>query len=330
MRTRRRLVIAGSAALCALAAPLASLAQQPAKMRRIGFLEPGQLESRKHFLDAFRQKLRELGYEEGRNYTIELRFANGRLERLPALASELVQLKMDAIVASTSPAISAARKATKSVPIVMSTVGDPVESGFVASFARPGGNITGRTTQAPELMAKRVQLLKEAVPGLVRVAVFLDTRNTHEVHGLKQATAAARKLGMTLQASEVRVPDDIEPTFSAVVRDRVDGLIVFEGPVNNSYVQRIVDLATKYRLPGIFPFGDFADSGGLMAFGALIIDNYRQAAVYVDKILKGAKPAVLPVEQPTMFELVINLRAAKALGITVPQSVLARADRVIE
>ena len=328
MISRRKLLVALGAG--ALAAPMSSFAQQQGKVWRIGFLEPTPVESHQHLLGAFRQRLRDLGYEEGRNYTIELRFANGKLERLPGLASELVQSKVDVIVAATSPAISAAQKATKTIPIVMSRVGDPVESGFVASFARPGGNITGRTTQAPELMAKRVQLFKEAVPTLASAVVLLDTRNTHEVHGLKQATAAAQKLGIRLQPREVRALEDIEASFSAMVRDRVNGVIVFEGPVTSSHQKRIVDLAAKYLLPGIFPFGDFADSGGLMSFGAAIIDNYRQAAVYVDKILKGAKPSELPVEQPTKFELVINLKTAKALGIKVPQSVLVRADRVIE
>ncbi len=328
MMKRRRLLIASG--LCVLGAPLASFAQQQGKVWRIGVLEPGQLDARRHLVEAFSRRLRELGYEEGRNVAIELRFANGKLESLPALAAELVRLKVDAIVASTTPAIQAAQKATKTIPIVMLTVGDPIDAGFVASFARPGGNITGRTTQAPELMAKRVQLFKEAMPKLTNVAVLWDSRNTHEVHGFKEATAAAQKLGIKLQSLEVRGLEEIEAAFAVMVRERADGLMVFEGAVNNSFRKRIVDLAAKYRLPGIYPFRDFTEGGGLMSFGAMIIDNYRQAAVYVDKIFKGAKPADLPVEQPTKFELVINLKTAKALGLTIPQSVLMRADEVIQ
>jgi len=281
-------------------------------------------------VDALNRRLRELGYEEGRNLSIELRFADGKLESLPALAAELVRLKVDAIVASTTPSIRAAQKATSTIPIVMSTVGDPVEAGFVASFARPGGNITGRTTQAPELMGKRVQLFKEAVPKLTNVAVLLDTRNTHEVHGFKEVTAAAQTLGIKLQSFEVRGLDEIEAAFAAMAVRRADGLMVFENAINNSFRKRIVDLAARYRLPGMYPFRDFAEGGGFMSFGAAIIDNYRQAAVYIDKIFKGAKPANLPVEQPTQFELVINLKTAKALGLTIPPSVIQRADQVIE
>ena len=317
-------------AVSCVLAPLAGEAQQAGKVWRVGVLEPGDLNARAHFVDALNRRLHELGYEEGRNLSIELRFADGKLESLPALAAELVRLKVDAIVASTTPSIRAAQKATSTIPIVMSTVGDPVEAGFVASFARPGGNITGRTTQAPELMGKRVQLFKEAVPKLTNVAVLLDTRNTHEVHGFKEVTAAAQTLGIKLQSFEVRGLDEIEAAFAAMAVRRADGLMVFENAINNSFRKRIVDLAARYRLPGIYPFRDFAEGGGFMSFGAAIIDNYRQAAVYIDKIFKGAKPANLPVEQPTQFELVINLKTAKALGLTIPPSVIQRADQVIE
>jgi len=317
-------------AVSCVLAPLAGEAQQAGKVWRVGVLEPGDLNARAHFVDALNRRLRELGYEEGRNLSIELRFADGKLESLPALAAELVRLKVDAIVASTTPSIRAAQKATSTIPIVMSTVGDPVEAGFVASFARPGGNITGRTTQAPELMGKRVQLFKEAVPKLTNVAVLLDTRNTHEVYGFKEVTAAAQTLGIKLQSFEVRGLDEIEAAFAAMAVRRADGLMVFENAINNSFRKRIVDLAARYRLPGMYPFRDFAEGGGFMSFGAAIIDNYRQAAVYIDKIFKGAKPANLPVEQPTQFELVINLKTAKALGLTIPPSVIQRADQVIE
>jgi putative ABC transport system substrate-binding protein len=311
-------------------APLPAGAQEAGKVWRVGVLEPSELNSRAHLVAALSRRLRELGYEEGRNVAIELRFANGKLESLPELAAELVRLKVDAIVASTTPSIRAAQKATKTIPIVMSTVGDPIEAGFVASFAHPGGNITGRTTQAPELMGKRVQLFKEAVPNLTNVAVLLDTRNTHEIHGFKQVTAAAQQLGIKLQSVEVRGPEEIEAAFVAKGEKRADGLLVFENAINNTFRKRIVDLAAKYRLPGIYPFRDFTEGGGLMSFGASIIDNYRQAAVYLDKIFRGAKPANLPVEQPTQFELVINLKTAKALGLTIPQTILLQADQVIE
>ena len=317
-------------AVSCVLAPLAGEAQQAGKVWRVGVLEPSDLNARAHLVDALNRRLRELGYEEGRNLSIELRFADGKLESLPALAAELVRLKVDAIVASTTPIIRAAQKATSTIPIVMSTVGDPVEAGFVASFARPEGNITGRTTQAPELMGKRVQLFKEAVPKLTNVAVLLDTRNTHEVHGFKEVTAAAQTLGIKLQSFEVRGLDEIEAAFAAMAVRRADGLMVFENAINNSFRKRIVDLAARYRLPGMYPFRDFAEGGGFMSFGAAIIDNYRQAAVYIDKIFKGAKPANLPVEQPTQFELVINLKTAKALGLTIPPSVIQRADQVIE
>jgi putative ABC transport system substrate-binding protein len=326
-QVRRRQFLIASGAL--LAAPLIR-AQQQAKVWRIALLEPSQQDARAHLVKAFIQRLQELGYEEGRNSAIEMRFANGNLEKLPALASELVRLKVDVIVASTTPSINAARKATKAIPIVMATVGDPVEAGFVASFARPGGNITGLTTQAPELMAKRVQLIKQAVPKLTRLAVLWDSRNTHEVQGFKEATAAGRKLGISLQPLDVRGQEEIEVAFATMARGRANGLMVFENAINNSARTHIVDLAKKYRLPGIYPFRDFAEDGGFMSYGAMIIDNYRQAAVYVDKILRGAKAADLPVQQPTKFELIINRKAGKVLGLSIPQSLLISADEVIE
>ena len=310
--------------------PLSAEAQPAGKVWRVGVLEPGEPSARAHLIEALSRRLRELGYEEGRNLAIELRFANGRLESLPSLAAELVRLKVDAIVASTTPSIRAAQRATNTIPIVMSTVGDPIEAGFVVSFARPGGNITGRTTRAPELMGKRVQLFKEAVPTLTSVAVLLDTRNAHEVHGFKEVTAAAQKVGIKPQSFEVRGPEEIDAAFATIALTRGSGLIVFESAINNSFPTRIVDLATKHHLPGIYPFRDFAESGGLMSFGAKIVDNYRQAAVYLDKIFKGVKAADLPVEQPTEFELVVNLKAAKALGLTIPQPFLLRADQVME
>jgi ABC-type uncharacterized transport system substrate-binding protein len=277
--------------LSLILAPHAAEAQSAGRVWRVGVLEPSDSNARAHLVEALSRRLRELGYEEGRNVAIELRFANGKLESLPVLAADLVRLKVDAIVASTTPSIRAAQKATNTIPIVMSTVGDPVEAGFVVSFARPGGNITGRTTQAPELMGKRVQLFKEAVPKLTNVAVLLDTRNTHEIHGFKEVTAAAQTLGIQLRSFEVRGLEEIEAAFAVMAGRHADGL---------------------------------------MSFGAMIIDNYRQAAVYLDKIFKGAKPANLPVEQPTQFELVINLKTAKALGLTIPQTLLQRADQVIQ
>jgi putative ABC transport system substrate-binding protein len=330
MRRREAVVLFSLATAIALGAWTPASAQPATKVWKIGILEPFNAAVRANLVAAFRQGLREQGYEEGRNIVLEPRFAEGKLERLPELASELVALKVDVIVASSTQAIQAAQNATRTIPIVMTTVGDPIGPGFVASLARPGGNITGLTIQAPELIAKRLQLLKETVPKVTRVAVIWDPAILHEVQGYKEAEAAARSLDIRLLSMQVQRAEDLESAFATVTRDGADGLLAFENALTSNNGKRIVELALKHRLPGVYGLRDLAEAGGLIAYGPSRSDNYRRAAIYVDKILKGAKPADLPVEQPTKFELVINLKTATALGITIPPSLLLRADQVIQ
>ena len=313
-----------------LLAPITAGAQTAGRVWKIGILEPFNAAVRANLIAAFRQGMRQLGYEEGRNFVLEARFADGKLDRLPELATELVKLNVDVILASSTQAIRAAQQATKTIPIIMTTVGDPVGPGFVASIAKPGGNITGLTIQAPELIAKRLQLLKEAVPHMSRVAVVWDPRISHEVDGFKEAEVAAPSLGLTLLSFEVKRPEDLEPAFNAMTRDGVNGLLVFENAITVNNSKRVVDLAVKHRLPGAYGLIDFAEAGGLMVYGPVRADNYRRAAIFVDKIAKGARPGDLPVEQPTKFELVLNVKAAKAHGLAIPPSLLLRADQVIE
>ncbi len=312
-----------------LSAPLAAEAQA-GKVARIGHLSFGSATPGSRLDEAFRQGLRELGYVEGQNIVIEYRWAEGRAERLPDLAAELVSLKVDIIVAAGTPAPLAAKHATRTIPIVMSSAGDPVGSGLVASLARPGGNVTGLSTFTRELAAKRLQLLKEVVPGVSRVAVLWNAANPYAVLNMRETQAAARTLGVQVQSLEVRGPDDFENALPAAIKGRAGALIVVDDPLTYLYRMRIADFAARNRLPATYGFREFAEAGGLMAFGANLADLYRRAAIYVDKILKGAKPAELPVEQPTKFELIINLKTAKALGLTVPQSVLVRADEIIQ
>jgi putative ABC transport system substrate-binding protein len=324
------LLLAAIAVSLIVATPITAGAQSTGKVWKIGILEPFHAALRASLIDTFRQGLRQLGYEEGHNFVFEARFADGQLERLPELAAELVKLNVDVIVASSTQAIRAAQQATKTIPIIMTTVGDPIGPGFVASLAKPGGNITGLTIQAPELIAKRLQLLKEAVPQMSRVAVVWDSRVSHEVEGFKEAERAAPSLGLTLLSFDVKQAEDLEPAFAAMARDGANGLLVFENAITVNNSKRIVDLAFKHRLPGAYGLRDFADAGGLMVYGPVRADNYRRAAIFVDKIVKGAKPSDLPVEQPTKFELVINLKAAKANGLTITPSLLLRADQLIE
>ena len=282
-------------------------------------------------LDSFRQGLRERGYVEGQNTVIEYRSADGKIERLPALAAELARLKVDLIIAGSTPMARAAQQATSTIPIVAPVMGDPVGDGLVASLARPGGNITGSTFLSPELVPKRLALLKEALPKVSRVAALwhpgaFGDRTTRDM--LKQTEAAARALGVQLQLVEVRGLDEIDRAFSTMTKERPDALVVFPSPMLFGGRSRIVDLAAKHRLPSMTGNREYVEVGGLIAYGASVTDLYRRAATYVDKILKGAKPADLPVEQPTRFELVINLKTAKALGLTIPQSLLGRADEV--
>jgi len=328
--TDRRAFI-GTLAGGLLAAPLAAEAQQAAKIARIGYLTTNMAAG--PVLEAFRQGLRDLGYVEGRNLVIEYRAAEGKSERLPALAAELVALKVDVIVAPTTPAALAAKQATRTIPIVFSFAPDPVASGLVTSLARPGGNVTGLSVLGPELVGKRLELLTQAVPGVSRVAFLwqpgaLDERQGKDI--LKEAEVAARALGVRLQFVEARGPADFDSAFSEMTRARADALTVLTSVMFFNERRRLVDLAAKNRLPAVYPWRDSVDAGGLMSYGPNVADLFRRAATYVDKILKGAKPADLPVEQPTKFELVINPKAAKALGLTIPPSVLGRADEIIQ
>jgi putative ABC transport system substrate-binding protein len=327
-----RRVFIGTLAGGLLAAPFAAEAQQAAKVARIGYLTTN-LAANLHLREAFLEGLRDLGYGEGRNVVIEYRSAEGKLERFPALAAELVALKVDVIVAANTRAALAAKQATRTLPIVFSTAVDPVTSGLVTSLARPGGNVTGLSNLAPELVGKCLELLKQAVPGVSRVAVLWQPGGygeRTEKDMLKEAEVAARALGVRLQFVEARGPENFDRAFSDMTRARANALTVLTSVIFVSERRRLVDLAAKNRLPAVYPGREFVDAGGLMAYGSDLADLNRRAATYVDKILKGAKPGDLPVEQPTKFELVINLKTAKALGLTIPPSVLGRADEVIQ
>jgi putative ABC transport system substrate-binding protein len=329
--TTRRAFI-GTVAGGLLAAPLAAEAQQAAKIARIGYLA-GSLAGNPHLPEAFRQGLRDLGYVEGRTVVIEYRDAEGKLERLPALAVELVALKVDVILAGGTPQALAAKQATRTLPIVFAAHADPVGSGLVTSLARPGGNVTGLSLLAPELVGKRLEQLKQAVPGVNRVAVLWEPGAYVELTErdiLKETEVAARALGVRLQFVEARGPADFDRAFSDMTRARAGALTVLPSTMFIIERRRLVDLAAKNRLPAVYTSREYVDAGGLMSYGPNIADLFRRAATYVDKILKGAKPGDLPVEQPTKFELVINLKTAKALGLTIPPSVLSRADEVLQ
>jgi len=303
-------------------------AQQPTKVLRIGYLTAGSLSAQSPRIEAFRQGLRELGYAEGKTLVIEYRRAEGKFDRLPALAAELVRLKVDVIVTGGAISTRGAKEATVSIPIVMAQDSDPVASGFVASLARPGGNITGLATLAPEISGKRLELLKEIVPRLSRVVVFGSSTEPANAQSLKETELAARALGVKLQHVDVLAPKDIETAFRAASKGRADAVLVLASSVANSQRTQIAELAVKNRLPAVYYQTEFVEDGGLMSYGVNFTDLFRRAATYVDKILKGAKPAELPVEQPMKFEFIINLKAAKQIGLTIPPNVLARADRV--
>jgi putative ABC transport system substrate-binding protein len=280
--------------------------------------------------DAFRQGLRGFGYVEGQNIVLEERWAEGRFDRLPSLAAELSRLNLDVIVTASTPAVQAAQQATRTIPIVMTLVSDPVEDGVVASLARPGQNVTGLSLMHPELSAKRVALLKEVVPKLSRVAVLWSPSTASYRKVLGEMQTAANALGLQLRSVEVRGPTDFDSAFSAIVRERAGALVVLPDALFRDHQRRILDLAATSRLPAIYWSRDLVESGGLMAYGANLPDVLRQAASFVDKILKGAKPANLPIEQPAKLELVINMKTAKALRLTIPPSILSRADSAIE
>ena len=317
--------------LLLLTAPFAADAQPPAKVARIGVLTLA-VASSTPLAEAFRQGLREHGYVEGQNITFEYRYAEGRADRLPALAAELVRLKVDVIVTESNVGALAAKHATQTIPIVMAVAGDPVKAGVVGSLARPGGNVTGLTLMHPELSGKRLQLLKEAVPKIARVAVIWNPTDPAAADFLRETEAAARSLGLKLHAIEARAPAELDAAFKAVARARPDAFFTIPGGMfqDKDNMRRIFEFATKSRLPAVFSNRGYAEAGGLISYGSNFAANFRRAAVFVDKILKGAKPAELPIEQPTKLELVINLKTAKALGLTIPASVLARADQVIE
>jgi putative ABC transport system substrate-binding protein len=281
-------------------------------------------------MDAFRQGLIELGYVEGKNIVIEYRYAEGKLGRLTDLARDLVGLKLDVIVADPTPSVLAVQKASTTIPIVFVSVADPVASGLVVSLARPGGNITGLTILGPELSGKRLELLKEVLPNITRVAALWNSANPAQKPIWKAIQVAAQGLGLHVQSLEVRSSDDLDSAFEAALRERAQALIISPEPLINMQLRRIVEFATKNRLPAMYAGPEVVEAGGLMSYAPNYTDQYRRAAIYVDKILKGANPADLPVEQPRKFELVINLKTAKQIGLTIPPNVLARADKVIK
>ncbi|HSE45172.1 MAG TPA: ABC transporter substrate-binding protein [Gemmatimonadales bacterium] len=330
---RRAFITSGGAAI--LVARLTAEAQQAAKIARIGYLSPN-LATSPHLREAFRQGLRDLGYVEGRNLVIEDRDAEGKVERLPALAAELVALKVDVIVTEAGNTVVpvAAKQATRTIPIVFASAADPVARGLVTSLARPGGNVTGLASRNAELVGKRLELLTQAVPGVGRVAVLwlpggaLGERTEKQM--LTGAEVAARGLGVRLQFVEARAPADFDRAFSDMIRAHAGALTLLPSNMFRREHRRLVDLAEKHRLPTVYFAREFVDAGGLMSYAAPLTDLCRRAATYVDKILKGAKPGDLPVEQPTKFELVIHLKTAKALGLTIPPSVLGRADQIVQ
>ena len=309
-----------------VAAPPAAAAQQPAKIPRIGTL---QLAGQEPQIEAFREGLRQLGYVEGQNVSVEYR-VTGEVARLPELAAELVRLKVDVIVAAGTPAAQAAKQATTTIPIVMLGVGDPVGTGLVASLARPGGNVTGSSTLGPETGAKRLQLLKEVIPKLSRVAFLWNPANPANILTFKEIQVAARTLALKLESVEVSSPDEFDRALTGMMAKRPNAFIMTADPMHRHHIRRIVDFLARRRLPAMYQMREHVEAGGLMSYGTSYPALSRRAATYVDKILKGRKPADLPVEQPTRFELVINMKTAKALGLTFPPSILIRADQVIQ
>ena len=327
MKRREFISLLGGAAA---AWSLEARAQQAGKRYMVGILSAGGSSVQAALNAAFSDGLREWGWVEGKNVVFEPRFAENRLERLPELATDLVRLKVDVIAAAGTLAPLAAKQATSTIPIVMTAAGDPLGSGLVASLARPGGNVTGMSLMAPDLGGKRLELLKEVVPRLARVAVLWNAANPYSALVFKETQAAGRTLGIEIQSLEVRAPDDFDGAFEAARRERPDALITVEDPLTFSHRQRVADFTAEQRLPSLHGLREFAAAGGLLSYGANLVDLFRRAAGYVDKILRGVKPADLPVQQPTKFELVINLKTAKTLGLTVPLTLQASADEVIE
>jgi putative ABC transport system substrate-binding protein len=328
MNRREFITLLGGAAA---ALPLAARAQQPGKVARVGFLGTSSMSLERPLVDAFRQKLQELGHVEGKNIAIEYRWAEGQDERLPRLAADLVRLQPDVIVTTGTPGTLAAKQATKTIPIVFASSGNPVQGRLVASFARPGGNVTGFTISGPELEGKRVQLLKEVVPAMSRVAVLWNPANPAIMDFYQQTRAAAAALGFSLQPDvEIRRIGDFKDAFSTIAGAKPDAMIVLADRFLLAHRSEIVSFAMTNRLPSAYAYRAYVEAGGLMSYAPSDLDQFRRTAIYVDKILNGEKPADLPVQEPTKFDLVINLKTAKALGFEVPPSLLARADEVIE
>jgi putative ABC transport system substrate-binding protein len=326
-RIRPTVILIVALVLGVLAAPLPAGAQQAGKVPRIGVLSPSAEPDPQ--TEALKQGLRELGWIEGQNVGLEYRYANNKLEHLPNLAVELVRLKVDVIVTRGEAGIRAARDATSTTPIVMATSGDPVGTGLIASLSRPGGNMSGLSLLAPDLGGKRMELLKETAPKVSRVGILWNPTNAVKALELKSTEVAAKALGVIVTSNEVRAPKDFDRAFAAIAEERPSALITLSDPLTRGHKTQIAEFAVKSRLPMIAELREFAEAGGLMTYGASLLDLSRRAATYVDKILKGAKPSDLPIEQPTKFELVINLKTAKALALTIPQSLLVRADEVI-
>ena len=329
-RSTRRAFLLAAATWPALAWADAVRTQAPAKIRRIGVISPFTPSNAALWHQAFRLGLRDLGWVEGKNISIEYRYAEDRYDRLPGLAADLVRLKVDVIVASVGPDALAALEASRTIPIVMAGAGDPVAAGLVQSLARPGGNVTGLSQNSPELVGKRLELLTEMVPKLSRVVVLWNPQGAAARQGWKEIQLPARQLGIQLHSLEVQSPDEFEKAFEDATRVRAGALFIMAHPMILTNRKRIADFAAKSRLPSISQFSEFADAGVLLTYGVDRADLHRRAATFVDKIFKGAKPADLPVEEPTKFELVLNTKTAKALGIKIPQSIVVRADRVIE
>jgi putative ABC transport system substrate-binding protein len=326
----RALIIAVLLLAVAVAGPPAD-AQQAPRTAKIGILSATTPAALAPGIEAFRQALRELGYVEGKTFALEVRYGEGKLERLTELARELVRLKMDVVVTPADLSVAAVKRETQTIPIVMAFSSDPVGAGFVASLARPGGNVTGLSNISPELSGKRLELLRETVPGLSRVALLWNPDVRGAVLDYKETASAARTLRLEVNSIEVTRAEDLDRAFAAVINQRAQALVLpGVNPVGFANRGKIVSFAQRNRLPSMYPTREYVDSGGLMSYGPSLPDQFRRAAVYVDKILKGAKPADLPVEQPTKFELVINLKTAKALGLTMPPSLLRRADQVIQ
>jgi putative ABC transport system substrate-binding protein len=325
MKRREFIALLGSAAA---ALPLPAAAQP--KIPRIGFMGNSTAALEANLLDAFREGLRELGYEEGRNIVIEYRWANGAYDYFPVLVAELIAAKVDAIVTAGTPAALAVKNATTNVPLVMVAVGDPIGTGLVPSLARPGGNLTGLSSIAPDLEGKRLQLLREVTPALSHVAMFINSLNPFHISSMEQARAAAQAMGIKLQLHDIRKSEDLDDAFTAIRKERPDALLILADRVFLHNRERMVDFANEQRLPNVSAYKELVEVGGLMSYGPSYEDMHKRAAIYVDKILKGAKPADLPIEQPSKFTFIVNLKAAKTLGVTVPSQLLGLVDQLIE